>query len=100
MKMIDTEKPLKLELPGTETLEVDGDLVPLWKNILENLAPYLVEETPEGPRFVDVAGARLMTEYNIFAPLFAVFFGNDISLASPDEEIAKAKRSLKGINRL
>jgi len=87
-------------IDGAEALGIDKDLVQSWKNILKRLAPYPVEETPEGPRFVDVAGARLMTEYNIFSPLFAVFFGNDIGLASNEKEIAKAKRSLKGLLRL
>ena len=91
---------LKAGCEGAQTLNVDEELAQSWQKILERLAPYPVEETPEGPRFVDVAGARLMTEYNIFSPLFAVFYGNDIGLASPEEEISKAKRSLKGIVRL
>ena len=56
--------------------------------------------TPEGPRFVDVAGARLMTEYNIFQPLSCVFFGDDIGLASSKTELAIARRTLAGLNRL
>ncbi len=82
------------------TLDTSDPLVDLCEGILEHLAPYPTEDTPEGPRFVDAAGARLMTEYNIAAPLFPVFYGNDIGLASPQEDVNAAKRSLAGMNRI
>lgn len=85
---------------ASATLDTNDALINSCRDIVEHLAPYPTEDTPDGPRFVDVAGARLMTEYNIAAPLFPVFYGNDIGLASPQEEVDKAKRSLAGINRI
>ncbi|MCG2660213.1 MAG: hypothetical protein L6437_08220, partial [Kiritimatiellae bacterium] len=91
---------LNAAIEAVRGLNVDHELSRSWQNIVDQLAPYPVEETPEGPRFVDVAGARLMTEYNIFQPLSAVFFWDDIGLASPAEQIIVAKRTLKGLVRL
>jgi hypothetical protein len=91
---------LRAAIEGAETLGLDAELLPKWKDVLAHLAPYPTEDTPEGPRFVDVAGARLMSEYNIFQPLFAVFYGNDIGLASPPEILGMARRTLRGLRRL
>ncbi len=88
---------LNASIEAARTLHVDESLVRQWTKILARLVPYPTENTPDGPRFVDVAGAKLMTEYNIAAPLFPVFYGNDIGLASPQDDINQAKRSLKGI---
>lgn len=88
---------LNASIEAARTLNVDESLVRQWEEIMAHLAPYPTENTPDGQRFVDVAGARLMTMYNIPQPLFPVFYGNDIGLASPQDDIDKAKRSLKGI---
>ena len=90
---------LNAAVEAARALKVDESPAKQWTKILERLAPYPTEETPEGPRFVDVADAGLMTEYNIPQPLFPVFFGNDIGLASSQDDIDKARRSLKGIVR-
>ncbi|HEY3396099.1 MAG TPA: hypothetical protein VGM19_00420 [Armatimonadota bacterium] len=91
---------LRAALEGARHLQADADLAPHWQEVLEHLAPYPLEMTPAGPRFVDVAGARLMTEYNIFQPLFCVFYGDDLGLASAPEELAVAERTLAGLVRL
>ncbi|MHB9025650.1 MAG: glycosyl hydrolase family 95 catalytic domain-containing protein [Armatimonadota bacterium] len=91
---------LDAAIEGARTLGCDGELVEEWQRTLDGLAPYPTEMTPDGPRFVDVAGARLMTEYNIFQPLSPIFFGGDIGLASPPETLAIARRTLAGLVRL
>ena len=91
---------LQAALEGACHLDTDADLVSSWRERLDHLAPYPLEMTAAGPRFVDVAGARLMTEYNIFQPLFCVFYGNDLGLGSPSEELAMAERTLAGLVRL
>ena len=91
---------LKAAIEAADKLGKDADLVATWRDMVERLAPYPVEETPDGPRLVDAADGRLLADYNIAAPLFAVIYGNDIGLASPEAEIAKAERTIKGIVRI
>ncbi len=68
-----------------------------WRDIAEKLPPYPTVDTPEGPIFIDVAGAQPM-EYNIAVPLSAIFWGDDIGLDSPPEQRAIAERTLRLIN--
>ena len=68
-----------------------------WREIADKLPPYPTVDTPEGPIFIDVAGAQPM-EYNIPVPLSAIFWGDDIGLDSPAEQRAIAERTLRLIN--
>jgi len=90
---------LKAAVAGARLLKRDQALAGKWQRIIDRLAPYPTEMTPEGPRLVDVAGAQLMTEYNQAGPLTAVVFGDDIGLASPPRAREIALRARKNIVR-
>ncbi len=68
-----------------------------WSEIAENMPAYPTVQTPEGPIFIDVAGAE-PREYNIAVPLTAVFWGDDIGLDSPPELLEIMHRTLRLIN--
>ncbi len=79
---------------AARVLDVDPQERARWQLIAEKLAPYPRCDTPDGPIFTDVAGApALSIQYNIAVPLAAVFWGDDISLDSPAETIAIARRT-------
>lgn len=79
-------------------LNVDPQERARWQLIAEKLAPYPTCDTPDGPIFTDVAGApALSLQYNIAVPLAAVFWGDDISLDSPPETLAIARRTAEKI---
>lgn len=65
-----------------------------WREIASRMPEYPTVDTPEGPIFIDVAGAKPM-EYNIAVPLSAVFWGDDISLDSPPALLETARRTLR-----
>lgn len=75
----------------------DGDETATWRDIAEKMPPYPTIVTPDGPIFADVAGAPPM-EFNIAVPLTSVFWGDDIGLDSPPDQIELAKRTLEKIN--
>lgn len=75
----------------------DGEEAARWREIAEHMPPYPTIETPDGPIFADVAGAPPM-EFNIAVPLTSVFWGDDIGLDSPPEQIELARRTLDKIN--
>jgi len=68
----------------------------MWEHISRNMAPYPIYETPDGPIFVDVRGAP-PREYNIPVPLTAIWWGDDITLESPPEVLAIARRTIEQI---
>ena len=78
-------------------LGVDGEEAARWRDIAEHMPPYPLTDSPEGPIFVDVAGAKPI-EYNIAVPLSAVFWGDDIGLDSSPDQIELMKRTLRQIN--
>jgi hypothetical protein len=78
-------------------LGVDPVEAQRWLDIAEKMPPYPTVDTPEGPIFIDVAGAQPV-EYNIAVPLSAIFWGDDIGLDSPPEQRAVAERTLRLIN--
>ena len=79
-------------------LGVDAEERARWEQIAGRMAPYPTIPTPDGPIFTDAAGApALDIEYNIAVPLSAVFWGDDISLDSPPETLAIARRTAEKI---
>ncbi|HPA45382.1 MAG TPA: hypothetical protein PLG59_04665 [bacterium] len=88
---------LRATAKASELLDCDREEAERWREIAEHLPPYPTVDTPEGPIFIDVAGAQPM-EYNIAVPLSAVFWGDDIGLDSPPEQVELAKRTLRLIN--
>ncbi len=88
---------LRAAAKAAEILGADAGEAARWRDIAEHMPPYPTVDTPEGPIFIDVAGAQPM-EYNIPVPLSAVFWGDDIGIDSPAEQIEVARRTLKSIN--
>jgi hypothetical protein len=88
---------LKAAAQAAELLALDETERNRWRELARHLPPYPTVETPEGPIFIDVAGAKPI-EYNIAVPLSAVFWGDDIGLDSPPEQIELARRTLRLIN--
>ena len=88
---------LRVTAQAAELLNVDNEEAIRWREIAEHMPTYPTIETPDGPIFIDVAGAQPI-EYNIPVPLSSVFWGDDIGLDSPPEQIALAKRTLEKIN--
>ena len=88
---------LRAAADAARLLGEDGDEATRWRDIAEKMPPYPTFDTPEGPIFTDVAGAPPM-EFNIAVPLTAVFWGDDIALDSPPEQLELAKRTLAKIN--
>ncbi len=75
----------------------DADDASRWNDIAEHMPGYPTIETGQGPIFIDVARAQPV-EYNIAVPLTSVFWGDDIGLDSPPEQIELARRTLELIN--
>jgi len=67
-----------------------------WRSAARRLAPYPTFAAQAGPVWVDVAAAPPI-EYNIPAPLAAVFWGDDVGLDSPPALLELAKRTLDQI---
>ncbi len=67
-----------------------------WVEIADHMAPYPLYETPEGPIFVDVAGAPPIV-YNIAANLANVWLGNDVGLDSSPKTLEIARRTYERI---
>ena len=88
---------LRAAAEAAELLSIDRQERRRWLEIANHLPPYPTVESPEGPIFIDVAGAKPI-EYNIPVPLSAIFWGDDIGLDSPPETIELAKRTLRLIN--
>ena len=88
---------LRAASEGARLLDIDAEERAQWIAIEDKLAPYPTVESPEGPIYIDVAGAEPI-EYNIPVPLSAVFWGDDIGLDSPEEQLTLARRTLKLIN--
>jgi hypothetical protein len=88
---------LRAAAEAARLLGKNGEEVARWRDIAEKLPPYPTIDTPDGPIFADVAGAPPM-EFNIAVPLTAVFWGDDIGLDSPPDQIELARRTLEKIN--
>ena len=88
---------LRAASEAARLLDLDGDEARHWQIIAERMPPYPTVDSPEGPIFIDVAGAQPM-EYNIAVPLTAVFWGDDIGLDSPPEQLELARRTLDAID--
>ncbi len=88
---------LRAAAAAAELLHVDDGESATWREIAQHLPPYPTFDSPEGPIFIDVAGAQPI-EYNIPVPLSAVFWGDDIGLDSPPELLEVARRTLRLIN--
>lgn len=88
---------LRAAARAAELLGVDAEEAGRWGDIAAHMPPYPTVDTPEGPIFIDVAGAQPI-EYNIPVPLSAVFWGDDIGLDSPPEQRELARRTLRLID--
>ena len=88
---------LKAAAQAAELLALDDTERSRWRELAQHLPPYPTVETPEGPIFIDVAGAKPI-EYNIAVPLSSIFWGDDIGLDSPPEQLELARRTLRLIN--
>ena len=87
---------LRATVQAAALLSADSKEADTWRDIAEHMPAYPTVDTPDGPIYTDVAGAQPM-EYNIPVPLSAVFWGDDIGLDSPPEQVALAKRTLEKI---
>ncbi len=87
---------LKAAAQAAEILDVDKEERKKWKHIASKMAPYPTYDTPEGPIFVDVRDAPPI-KYNNAVPLTAIYWGDDITLESPPEVLAVARRTIKNI---
>ena len=88
---------LRAAAEGAGLLDVDEEEAHHWREIAEKMPDYPTIPTPEGPIFIDVEGAEPI-EYNIAVPLSAVFWGDDIGLDSPPDQLATAWRTLRTID--
>lgn len=88
---------LRAAAEAARLLGDDGEEAARWREIAEKMPSYPTIDTPDGPIFADVAGGPPM-EFNIAVPLTSVFWGDDIGLDSPPEQIELAKRTLDKIN--
>jgi hypothetical protein len=88
---------LRAAAKAAALLGKDGAEAAKWSDIAEHMPAYPLVDSPEGPIYIDVAGAKPV-EYNIAVPLTAVFWGDDIGLDSPPEQIELMKRTLRLIN--
>jgi hypothetical protein len=88
---------LRAAARAADLLGADAAEAARWREIAERLPPYPTVDTPQGPIFIDVAGAQPI-EYNIPAPLSAVFWGDDLGLDSPPDQLEVARRTLRLIN--
>jgi len=88
---------LRAAARAAELLDTDATEAAHWRNIADHMPAYPTVDTPDGPIFTDVAGAPPM-EYNIPVPLSSVFWGDDIGLDSPPDQLELARRTLRAIN--
>ncbi|MBI4560248.1 MAG: hypothetical protein HY706_21875 [Candidatus Hydrogenedentes bacterium] len=88
---------LRAAVQAAKILGESLDEASSWQEIADHLPPYPTIETPNGVVFTDVAGGQPI-EYNIPVPLSAVFWGDDIGLDSPPEQLELARRTLAHIN--
>ncbi len=88
---------LRAAAQAATLLNTDGAEAAHWRDVAAHMPAYPTVDTPEGPIFIDVAGAQPM-EYNIPVPLSAVFWGDDVGLDSPPEQFELARRTLRLIN--
>jgi hypothetical protein len=88
---------LRASAQAADLLAQDPEEAARWTHIAEHMPDYPLVDTPNGPIFIDVAGAEPI-EYNIPVPLSAVFWGDDISLDSPLETLKMARSTLEQIN--
>jgi hypothetical protein len=92
-----TRYHLRAAAEAAKLMKVDDKEAARWRDIADHMPDYPTYDTPEGPMFTDVAGAQPM-EYNIAVPLTSVFWGDDIGLESPPEQLELARRTLRLIN--
>ena len=88
---------LRAAAKAAALLGVDDAEAARWREIAAHMPDYPTVDTPEGPIYIDVAGAKPI-EYNIPVPLSAVFWGDDIGLDSSPEQLELARRTLRLIN--
>lgn len=88
---------LRAAARAAELLNCDAEEAARWKEIAGHMPAYPTVQTPQGPIFIDVAGAEPI-EYNIPVPLSAVFWGDDIGLDSPPELLEITHRTLRLID--
>jgi hypothetical protein len=88
---------LRAASKAASILGLDESEAAQWREIAEHMPPYPTVESPEGPIFIDVAGAQPI-QYNIAVPLSSVFWGDDIGLDSPPDQIELATRTLRQID--
>jgi len=81
-------KILNLAVEAAEYLEVDADLIPGWKEVAENLAPYPMFKTGLG----DVIGANEMAfprygrgDHEMYSGFYPVTLADEVTLDSPEE---------------
>ena len=87
---------LRAAARAARLLARDAEEAVEWEEKADRLAPYPTWESPEGPVWVDVAGAPPI-EYNIPVPLSPLFWGDDVGLDSSPEVLALAHRTLEQI---
>jgi Glycosyl hydrolase family 95 catalytic domain/Glycoside hydrolase family 95, C-terminal domain len=88
---------LRAASQAARLLDIDSDEAVRWRDIAGHMPAYPTVDTEKGPIYIDVAGAQPM-EYNIAVPLTAVFWGDDIGLDSPPEQLELMKRTLEVID--
>jgi hypothetical protein len=88
---------LRAAAAAAALLGVDDGEAARWREIAGHMPPYPTAGSPDGPIYIDVAGAQPI-EYNIPVPLSAVFWGDDFGLDSPTEALEIAKRTARLIN--
>ncbi|MCX5758497.1 MAG: hypothetical protein NTU83_08335 [Candidatus Hydrogenedentes bacterium] len=88
---------LRAAAQAADLLGLDATEAAHWKHIAGHMPPYPTIDSPEGPIFTDVTGGEPI-EFNIPVPLSAVFWGDDIGLDSPAEQLDIARRTLRAIN--
>ena len=91
-----TKYLLTVAAEAAHLLGVDLDVAKVWRAAAARLTPYPTFDSPEGPVWVDVAGAAPI-EYNVAVPLTPVFWGDDVGLDSPAEVLALARRTAQQI---
>ncbi len=87
---------LRAAAAGARALDMDEQEATAWISAAERLAPFPTYDTPDGPVWVDVAGAPPI-EYNIPVPLSAVFWGDEVGMDSSPEVLEIARRTLAQI---
>ncbi|MGV8096726.1 MAG: glycoside hydrolase family 95-like protein [Mangrovibacterium sp.] len=88
---------LRSSAKAARVLGIDAPEAETWEAAAEKLADFPIFQTESGPIWVDVAGAHPI-QYNTPVPLSPVFWGDEIGLDSPSEEIAIARRTLEHID--